>query len=499
MRRLHLGLLSGLMVAGCTVGPNYVKPALPTPGAYAEHAGEDPKGGASLSRVTAETVSLDTWWALFKDPELDALIRRALADNLTLAQASARVRQAREQVIVAGAADLPTVSASTMAARVDTKGRTINGLSGGGQGGGAAAAGGAAGVSSSGFSTPNRLEFFSVGFNAAWEIDLFGAGRRGVEAARAQTEAAVWSLRDSQVSVISELANDYLQMRLAQARLVVLKTDLKRAQGVLQLIRDRFRAGFVTDLDVNQQRTQLASTQSQIPQVESQIAAQRHAVAVLLGLNPEALDAELMGAGAIPPAPPSLPAGLPSDLLQRRPDIRASERQLAAASAQIGSAVAAQFPTLNLTALPTYSTLAIADMFQKPSTTLISLAQGAAPLFEGGRLRANVRSARAAYDQAFASYKETAVSALREVEDAIVRYDADQRRWTSLNDSFKAAQTSFGIATQQYGVGLTDYNSVYQAQASLLQAQDQLTQADAALATDIVALYKALGGGWSEG
>lgn len=487
MRRSRLSPLLALaaVTGGCTVGPNYARPELPTPAAYSETAGGRP--GATLSTVTAQTAPIDRWWAQFNDPVLDGLVRRALADNLTLTQARARVRQAREQVTVTRAAQLPTLSGTTTAARLDTQARTITGL------GGAMMAGGAAG----GVSTPNRAEAFSLGFNAAWELDLFGGVRRQVEGASAQAEAAEWSARDTQVSVVSEVANAYLQLRAAQARAAVLRRNLESQQGLFKLIGDRFRTGFVTNLDVDQQRTQLANTQSQIPAVEAQADAQAHALATLLGLTPEALYAELAPVKRLPPVPPTLPAGLPSDLLQRRPDIRAAERRLAAAYAQIGVATAAQFPTLNLTLLPSFSRIAISDMFQPPTRTLISLAQGSVPLFQGGRLKAQVRATEAMRDEAFAAYRAAALQALQEVEDAIVRYQADQKRWTALTDAFQAAQRSELTARQQYAAGLVTYANVFQAQGSLLQIEDQLTQTDASLATDVVALYKALGGGWT--
>ena len=490
---------AALALAGCTVGPNYAKPDLRTPGAYSEKAGGRP--GATLSTVTAQTAPLDRWWTQFNDPVLDDLVRRALADNLTLAQARARVLQAREQVAIARAAELPTVSGSTSAIRVDTQSQTLTGLGAAGaaaSGGAGAAAGAAGGTASSAITTPNRLEAFQLGLNASWELDLFGSVRRQVEAARAQEEAQVWSARDTEVSVVSEVANAYLQLRTDQSRVQVLRADLARQQDLFKIIGDRFKTGFVTNLDVDQQRVQLANTQSQIPQIDAQADAQAHALATLLGLTPEALYPELGPAKPLPPVPPQVPAGLPSDLLRRRPDIRASERQLAAANAQIGAAVAAQFPTFNLTLLPSWTRVGISDMFQPATRPLLSLAQGSAPLFEGGRLRAGVRSARAAYDQAFAAYKQTALQALQDVEDAVVRYQGDQQRWTALTGAYQAALRGEAIARQQYAVGLTDYTNVLNAQGSLYSIQDQLTQADSALATDVVALYKALGGGWDD-
>ena len=347
MRHLRLYATSAVLLAlgACTVGPNYSRPDVAGAPQWSEKTGGQP--GATLSTVTASTASLDRWWTQFNDPVLDDLVRRALRDNLTLAQARARVRQAREQVIVARAAQLPTLSGTTTAARVDTQSQNLGAVfgnsmsSGGGAGasaGGAAAAGAASSSSGGG---PNRIEAFQLGLNAAWELDLFGAVRRQVEAARDQQEAQVWSARDTQVSVASQVADAYVQLRLAQARAQVLRQDLSRQEGLFKIIGDRFRTGFVTNLDVDQQRVQLANTQSQIPQQDAAADAQAHAIATLLGLTPEALHVELSPVKALPPVPPTIPAGLPSDLVRRRPDIRASERQLAAANAAIGSAVAA--------------------------------------------------------------------------------------------------------------------------------------------------------------
>lgn len=505
-RSLLLATAASLLgLAACTVGPNYRERETPAAPQWSEHAGGQP--GATLSIVTSDTASLQRWWTQFKDPVLDDLVRRALADNLTLAQARARVLQAREQVIIARAAGLPTLAASTAAVRVDTQSQNLGQIFGGSTGSGSGASGSGtatggtmAGSSSSSDSSggPNRLAAFQLGFNAAWQLDLFGAARRQTEAARAQEQQQEWSARDSQVSVASEVANDYLQLRLAQSRAQLLRQDLSRQEGLFKIIGDRFKTGFVTNLDVDQQRVQLANTQTQIPQQDAQADAQAHAIATLLGLTPGALYAELSAPKPLPAVPPSIPAGLPSDLVRRRPDIRASERQLASASAQVGSAVAAQFPTLNLTLLPSWTRLDISDMFQKPTRTLLSLAQGSAPLYQGGQLRAAVRQAQAAYDQAYASYKQAALQAFQEVEDAIVRYQSDQRRWTALTDAYQAALRADTIARQQYAVGLTDYTNVYNAEGSLYSIQDQLAQADGALATDVVSLYTALGGGWDD-
>ena len=508
MMKLRPFLLASLSVgalAGCTVGPSYVKPQIAIAPAFGDTAAPGTPG-AALSRVTTDEADLSQWWGLFNDAELSSLVKRALAGNLQLAEAISRVRQAREQETVAGAQGLPSINGSGLGLRENRNASASGGL--GSLVGGAGAATGAsgaqtgaatAGASTTGAQGPSHIDYLSVGANATWQIDVFGGVRRGVESARAQTLQAVWRARDTQVTIAAQVAQDYLQLRLAQARLHVLNLDLKRQEGVFAIIRDRFNAGFITDLDVNQQRTQLAQTQAQIPQVRAQTLAYAHAIATLLGEPPQALEAELAVAKPLPPVPPALPAGLPSDLLQRRPDIRAAERGLASANAQIGVATARLYPSFNLIGSGTFSSNSPSNLFDLKNASSLGLLSLGLPLFDAGSNRAQVRAARQAREEAFFEYRRVVITALQEAEDALARYAADQERWTAATAAYNAANVSFTIANQQYASGLTDFTPVYQAQGTLVQLQDQLTQADAQLATDVVTLYKALGGGWSEG
>ncbi len=503
-RRLIAALsASAALAAGCTVGPDYRRPDGPTAPAFAALAGKDQ--GAVLSATTGDEADLALWWTQFHDPMLDRLVERALQGNLDLAEAASRIRQARAQVVVTQAAGLPQVAAVGNALRDNRSASAdspLGGLVGAGaaSGGssGAAAGGAAQGASSSSSGQgPSHVNYYTVGLDATWMVDLFGGVRRGVEGARDSAAAQVWSRRDSQVAVASEVANQYLQLRLQQSRLSVLHADLDRQEGLFRIIRDRFATGFVTNLDVNQQRAQLANTQAQIPQAEAQADAAIHAIGVLLGETPEAMAAELgPSKGALPPVPPRLPAGLPSDLLRRRPDIRAAERSLAAANAQIGVQTAALYPSFDILALGSFGAGDIERLFDGRNAMSLGLGLVQWNAFTAGRNQANVRIAREQYQQSLVQYRRTVLTAYRDVEDALSRYGADQRRWSALSGSFGASQNSYTIARQQYGVGLVDYTSVYNAQATLLQVQDQLTQADGALATDVVALYRALGGGW---
>ncbi|HEX4270635.1 MAG TPA: efflux transporter outer membrane subunit, partial [Rhizomicrobium sp.] len=315
MKRLAFILLAA--VAGCTVGPDYKKPDTPMPPGYAGLPGS--KADAPLSMPVAQSIDLSAWWQGFHDPELESLIGRALSANLDLLTAASRVREAREQEFVAGAAGLPQVNATGNAVRLHSASNILQKIGGGSQTGGAAATGG------------TDIKLYSLGFDATWEADIFGGVRRSVEAAAAGTEAARWQMRDGEVSLTAEIAVDYFTLRSDQARLAILAAQEKSQRETLMLVTARARTGFVTELDVNQQQQLLASTQAQRPPLMTETAAMRHAIAVLLGLQPTALDAELNAAAALPEMPPSLPVGLPSDLLRARPDIRAAERRLAQA------------------------------------------------------------------------------------------------------------------------------------------------------------------------
>ena len=498
-RGLRLLLVTGAAACACacTVGPNYSRPDEPAPPAFAELA--DKAHGAPLSRTTGDAPAVEAWWRQFHDPELDSLVARAMTGNLDLEEAASRIRQARQTEVVDAAAGLPQATATSNALRVnrnsDADSPVQIGSSGAGGASGAAAGAGSSG--SSGPSGPSHINYFTAGLDAVWEVDIFGGVHRSVENAYDLTAAQVWSRRDSQVSVTAEVANQYLTYRLDQARIQVLKANEKSQQGVLDIIRDRFKTGFITDIDVNQQRAQLANTQAQIPQVEAASIGAVHALGILLGLPPASLQAELAPPRGLPPVPPSLPVGMPSDLLRRRPDIRAAERRLAAANAQIGVQTATLYPSVNLIGLGNFGSNEIENVFDGRNATSAALGLVQWSLFSAGKNQANIRIAKAQYEQSQVQYRRAVLTAFQETEDALARYAADQRRQQALDGSLKASRTSVRIATQQYGIGLVDYTNVYNAQVTLLNTQDQLTQANGALGTDIVAIYKALGGGWT--
>ena len=494
-----VAMAAGAMASACTVGPNYRRPDLPTPAAYQEVGG---KKQAPLSQPLAAPVDeaqVQAWWKQFHDPVLDGLIARAMAGNLDLKTDIARIRQSREQEVISGAAGLPHATLGANALQFNDNAssdalRSLEQLGGGAAGGAASAAGG------SGFNAPSRIANVATFTDATWEVDLFGRVRRGVEAARAGTEAAVWAKRDGQVSITAEVATDYLMLRELQVQVGIAYQEVARQKDTFTIISQQAETGFVTRLNVNQQQAQVQATIAAIPNLEAQARGQIHALGVLLGEAPEALTAELQPPPADPklPSPPEqLPVGLPSDLLRRRPDVREAERQLAQATATVGVNVAQLYPSFNIIALGALASPTGAHLFDLNNGVSAGVGLIQWPVFQGGQIRGQIRSARAQEDQAYYAYQRAILNALRDVEDSLARYQADQRRIEAQKASVDASSNSFTIARQQYETGMVTVLNVLQAQQTLLNAQNDLVQDQGQLAVDLASLYKALGGGWT--
>jgi NodT family efflux transporter outer membrane factor (OMF) lipoprotein len=473
------------VVSGCTVGPNYSRPETPTPQKY-----EDARS-TSRTQVTTDQADLSAWWTKFNDPLLDGLIRRALAGSPDVQTAMSRVREARQMEVETAAAEYPTISGSGNAV-------TFNSNRGSAYSAQSSSAGSSTTAAASALPIPGHLNLYSVGFDASWELDLFGGTRRAIQQARANTEAYEWALRDAEVSLTAEVANDYLALRAAQARTAVGQAELDRQKSLFTLIEARRQAGFLTNLDVNQQSTAVATAAAQLPQLAAEARTQIHALGLLLGEPPEALTQELTAPGALPPPPPSLPLGLPSELLRRRPDVREAERRLAAATAGIGVQTANLYPKLNLLGLGSFASTQVGTLFEPQSLSSAAVGMLTEPVFDAGKRLAAVRAAREARQQAFLAYKTAVLGALRDVEDALTRYENEEVRRTSLESAVTAAKGSLQIAQDQYRTGFEPFINVLQSENALLNAEDQLTQSDASVATDLVAVYKALGGGWAD-
>jgi len=472
-----------LAATACTVGPNYREPKPELPAAF-----------AAPQPAQAATVDLAHWWTAFGDPELERLIAIGLQNAPDLQTAASKVREARLQIVQARAQGLPEIDAtgSGQYTRIKRVGgsdvsKLVDQVTGGRQGG----SGGG-----SSFAIPKYYATTSAGFDASWELDLFGGVRRGVEAARAQAEAAEWDARDARVSLAAEIASDYLEMRGYQEQARIAQAEADRQGRSLAILQHTAQVGLVPQGNAIRQRTQLAQAQAQVAPLEGQARTQMHALAVLVGEQPEALVDELAQARALPQVPPEIPPGLPIDLIRRRPDVRAAERRLAAATAQIGVAVADMYPKVSLTASDALSWLWLGKFFLGKSLQLTGQGAASFPIFDFGRRRAQVDIDKEEREQAYIAWRQTVLGALRDVEDALVRVDTERTSNGQLRSGTTDAQRALGTVEAQYKVGLSDYTPVLDGQQTLLQTQNSLVQSDVRLRQDMASLYKALGGGW---
>jgi NodT family efflux transporter outer membrane factor (OMF) lipoprotein len=474
MKRILLACT--LPLAACsTVGPDYRRPATPTPAQYAEAPGNTGLADADLAG----------WWRAFNDPELDTLVNRALAQNLDVQAAAVRIREARANEAVAGANGAPQLDAQASVTRQRISENAIPVPPGGGGNQGS-------------FGLPGtEFTTWRAGFDASWEIDLFGRNVREREAAAARTGAALWSRRDVQVTAAGEVAYAYLTLRTLQAKIANAEAELARQQRSEQLVAARVRGGLIDGQELQSQRSERSAAAAGIPALRAQAEAQIHALGVLTGDTPEKLIAELSPAKALPAAP-DVPAGLPSDLLRRRPDIRAAERNLAAATADIGVATADLDPRISLTAAPALVSTALTSLLTWGSR---SFSLGAAldwPIFNGGRTRGRIAISNARQEQALVAYRKTVLGALQDVEDALSACDGDRGRISDLQQAIGSAARAQDIARTRYRGGLVTLSEVLAAEGRRLSLESQLIDAKGALARDSVALFKALGGGWPE-
>ena len=483
----HLPALSiALLICGCTVGPDYRAPESQAPD---EWGALDLMGATTQpSVVNAKAPPVLAWWTTFEDPTLNSLIDQAVRSNLDLRRAQARVREARAQrgVIAAGLYPNVDVAARYSYQRNSFGGIPIAGATGGTAGGGPSGGG-------------QEFDLFDVGFDAGWEIDVFGGVRRSVEAAEADIAAAVEDRRDVLVSLLSEVAREYTELRSFQRQLEIARQNLDTQRRTLDLTRTLLQGGRATDLDVARAEAQVSRTASSIPTLESSARQSMHRLSVLLGRQPLALARELSQVVAIPKPPAQVPVGVPSELLRRRPDIRRAERQLAAASARIGAATADLFPKFSLTGslgLQSGEFKSLADYESRFWSIGPSVSW---PVFDAGRIRSNIEVQNAREEQAALGYEQAVLSAFQDVEDALVSYTKEQARRATLTDGARANQRAVELANDLYQAGRADFLSVLQAQRDLFESQDAVVQSERAVSANLIALYKALGGGWQVG
>ena len=472
-RLLTVALLA-FLAGGCanlpSVGPDYHAPETKTPARW---------GGPLAGGETNSTAATAAWWKNFHDPELDSLIERAACSNLDLRIAQARVREARAHYRMTSADFWPTIDGSGSYARNrQSEHQPVLGSLPMPPG------------------VPFENDVYQAGFDATWEIDVFGGTRRAVESAKAQVAATQFGEREVLVTLLGEVARNYAEARGYQRRLEIARENIRAQEQSLAITQNRFTNGLTSDLDVQQASTLLATTRAVVPALETALDASIHRLGVLLGQTPESLETELAAVTPIPAAPPVVPVGLPSELLLRRPDVALTERQLAAATAKIGVAKADLFPKFFLTGIAGFEGLS-ADEWFKSGSRFWSVGPAVQwRMFDAGRIRANVQVQNARQEQALASYEQTALSAFEDVENALTAYAKEQIRRQSLEDAVKSSEESLRLANQLYANGLVNFINVLDGERSLYQAQDALVQSDKTVTTDVIALYKSLGGGW---
>jgi len=464
------------MGVGCAVGPDYKPPETKAPEQW---DGQSVVTPAHPSKTAPEPVTLVEWWNAFNDPTLSSLVEMALRSNLDLRQAEARIRQARASRGVAGAPLLPQVDATALYQKS--------------QGSSEAAGGGA-------IATVGGVQkLFQVGLDASWEIDVFGGTRRSIEAATADLRAAVEDRRDVLIILAGDVGTNYFNLRGFQQQIAIARKNLEAQKKTAQITHKRFAAGFISRLDVANADAQVSTTEAQIPFLESQARSAIYNLGVLLGKQPAVLEKDLAITAPIPTTPPEIPVGLPSDLVRRRPDIRRAEARIHAATARIGVATADLFPRFNLTGSLGISANDLTRVGNVSSSKFWSFSPSVTwPVFAGGRIYWNIKLQDALQEETLAAYEKTVLIALKDVETALVAYAKEQERYRSLAEAVINNRKAVDLAMKLYVAGKTDFLNVLTAQRSLYTNEDALTQSTRTLATNLVALYKALGGGWEK-
>jgi NodT family efflux transporter outer membrane factor (OMF) lipoprotein len=453
-----------LLVAGCTVGPNYVRPTVISPPAYKELEGW---------KVAApqDTTLRGAWWEMFQDPELNALEAEVSISNQTLAAAEAQVRQAQAAVQAARASYFPVISVGAAVANS----RQPTSL-----GGGAA--------------SRRTVTDYSVPLQASWELDLWGRVRRSVESQQASAKASQADLESTRLSAQAALAQSYFALRILDAQRQLLDETVADYQKTLELTQNRYASGVASKADVVQAETQLKTAQAQAIDVGVQRAQLEHAIASLTGTPASTFSLPAASLSAVLPA---IPAGVPSELLERRPDIAAAERRVAAANAQIGVAEAAYYPTVTLSGSAGFLDTTLSSLFSWPSRVWAVGAAIAETVFEGGLRRAQSAEARAAYDGTVASYRQTVLTGFQEVEDNLAALRILQDEAQVQDEAVKAARESVALTTNQYKAGTVSYLNVIVVQAVALANESNALAIRGRRIAASVLLIEALGGGWN--
>ena len=478
--RVRILVVAGVasILGGCAVGPNYRRPQAAVPSQWTAPTATGTRPGVAALD--------DAWWKGFHDEGLNTLVVRAVQSNYDVKASIARVEEARASVGIAKSSFYPQVNASVSAERLRQVGVGL-----------LPSPQNPTGVRAQTFSY--EINNYRGGFDASWELDVFGRIRRQNEASRADLWGSEQDRRGVLLAVIGDVARYYAELCGSQLRLAIANKNVSVAGDELKLTRDLAQAGQATQRDVAQAETQLEILRAQIPQIDADIASSIHRLSVLTGQQPGALRQELTNEAPLPVLPPDVPTGLPSDLLTRRPDIQSADAHLAAATARIGEAKADYFPRFTLIGSAGRQaaqlhglTLGLGNYFAAgPSISL--------PVFTGGRIRSNVAFRRAQAEEALDQYQKTVLVALEETENGLVNYSEEQARRDHLEASVRASQDAMNLADAQYRAGLADFLTVLDAERTLFTSQDLLAQSQTQIVVDLVALYKALGGGWNVG
>jgi NodT family efflux transporter outer membrane factor (OMF) lipoprotein len=462
----------GIGIAGCTVGPNYQSPEI------AEAPRRTSPETADVASRTVEGEVDQTWWKTFRDPRLSSLVERLVAQNLDLKTAAERVVQSVAQRQVAVSQGLPHVEGQSSS--------TYNRVSPNGP------------ISEFQPAPGSTVEYalFRDGLTSSWQLDLFGRVRRAVEAADAETLAAVENRHGVALAALAELAQSYVQLRGTQNRLRIAKRNLRLSEQNVDLVNARFGDGVATTLDLAQARSQQATISATLPPLRTREAELINAVGLLLGDMPRALESELRRPGAFPRVPPRVPLGLPGTLVRRRPDVRESEARLHEATAQTGVAVANFYPDVTLNGAASAESLRLSNLFSPASAAFSVGPDVSIPIFEGGRLRGTLAFRESQQREAAIAFQKTVLRAWQEVDNALTAYAEAQHLRADIARAVAQNQAALQAARQRYSEGALDFLNVNSTLAQLLQSENDLADSDTQIATDLVNLYRALGGGW---
>ncbi len=459
-------IIVGLALPACTVGPDYEVPQTEVPDIWKYKV---------MAEMDDDQSPLEGWWLNLNDPKIPLLVGEALEANYDLSIAAQRVEESRALLGVATGHYYPAIGGNASYQKAELSENGIQQLPPG---------------------VDNKFGVYDLGVGLAWEIDVFGRLRRRAESARASMEASVEDYRDVLVILVADVAANYVGVRTLQLRVEYAESNVEAQKDTLQLTQDRFDAGLTSLRDVTQAESNLATTQATIPALEAELEAAINRLAVLLGKAPGEVDYLLADPAKIPDPDEAITMGIPADIVRRRPDIRAAERQLASQTALIGVATADLYPTFTLSGLIGLQSISSGNLFDSSSTTWSILPGIQWPWFTGGRVQNQIRAEKARTQQAADFYQQTVLLALEEVETTLVAWQREKIRRDRLMEAVDATERTVALVNTQYLSGLTDFQSYLDAQRSLLEQQDDLARSEGLVVQSLIVLNRALGGGW---